>query len=104
MEQIKDNVYRLEEVKDDMKKTISHIKSLIAEQTELCDLVKNSDKKEKFESFTKDLDNAINNYNSQIDTLSKKVELLEELLSNCKNADTKYNINLFIMIFEIFKN
>lgn len=81
----KDLTFMLIETADEMERTLSHIDKVIAEQNELIELVSESDKAKKFESFTHSLKNDIDNTLNQKAQLEERHAMLRDVIKECQS-------------------
>ena len=81
----KDLTFMLIETADEMERTLSHIDKVTAEQNELIELVNESDKAKKFESFTHSLKNDIDNTLSQKTQLEERHAMLRDVIKECQS-------------------
>lgn len=79
----KDLTFMLIETADEMERTLSHINKVTAEQNELIELVNESDKAKKFESFTHSLKNDIDNTLNQKAQLEARHTMLRDVINEC---------------------
>lgn len=83
--EIKDILYRIEEMKDAMNNSIENINNVVSQQLTLTDIINSSDKKEEFENFIKDMEKQNEQLNVQKNVLIIRKELLSQVIERCKN-------------------
>lgn len=99
----KDLTFMLIETADEMERTLSHIDKVTAEQNELIELVNESDKAKKFESFTHSLKNDIDNTLNQKAQLKKRHAMLRDVIKECQsNAHVASVVSTLCRAFGIF--
>lgn len=99
----KDLTFMLIETADEMERTLSHIDKVTAEQNELIELVNESDKAKKFESFTHSLKNDINNTLNQRAQLEERHAMLRDVIKECQsNAHVASVVSTLCRAFGIF--
>lgn len=93
----KDELYRLEEMLDEMKKSKDNAENVIKSQMELIDFVKANDTENKFEEFVKAMDEQTTSTENAIKTLTTRIEKIEFVVEESKkNLDYK-NITLNLL-------
>lgn len=99
----KDLTFMLIETADEMEGTLSHIDNVTAEQNELIELVNESDKAKKFESFTHSLKNDIDNTLNQKAQLEERHAMLRDVIKECQsNAHVASVVSTLCRVFGIF--
>lgn len=99
----KDLTFMLIETADEMERTLSHIDKVTAEQNELIELVNESDKAKKFESFTHSLKNDIDNTLNQKAQLEERHAMLRDVIKECQsNAHVASVVSTLCRAFGIF--
>lgn len=99
----KDLTFMLIETADEMERTLSHIDKVTAEQNELIELVNESDKAKKFESFTHSLKNDIDNTLNQKTQLEERHAMLRDVIKECQsNAHVASVVSTLCRAFGIF--
>lgn len=99
----KDLTFMLIETADEMERTLSHIDKVTAEQNELIELVNESDKAKKFESFTHSLKNDIDNTLNQKAQLEERHAMLRDVIKECQsNAHVTSVVSMLCRAFGIF--
>lgn len=88
----KDLTFMLIETADEMERTLSHIDKVTAEQNELIELVNESDKAKKFESFTHSLKNDIDNTLNQKAQLKVRLAMLCDVIKECQSNTRIANV------------
>lgn len=69
--------FHLLEMEDSMKDAIKNAEEVKSQQQELIDLIKNSNKAEKFKSFIGELEKQVEDIDSQIKTLNIRLSALK---------------------------
>ena len=99
----KDLTFMLIETADEMERTLFHIDKVTAEQNELIELVNESDKAKKFESFTHSLKNDIDNTLNQKAQLEERHAMLRDVIKECQsNAHVASVVSTLCRAFGIF--
>ena len=99
----KDLTFMLIETADEMERALSHIDEVTAEQNELIELVNESNKAKKFESFTHSLKNDIDNTLNQKAQLEERHTMLRDVIKECQsNAHVASVVSTFCRAFGIF--
>ena len=80
----KDELYRLEEMLDEMKKSKDNAENVIKSQMELIDFVKANDTENKFEEFVKAMDEQTISTENAIKTLTTRIEKIEFVVEESK--------------------
>lgn len=92
--------FRLVEMYDSMNQALENAKKVKEQQLELIDVIKKSDKVEKFESFIKELEDQVNNIDSQLKTLEKRMESLKKV----NDYEDKEIVEEMIIALGLFEN
>lgn len=99
----KDLTFMLIETADEMERTLSHIDKVTVEQNELIELVNESDKAKKFESFTHSLKNDIDNTLNQKAQLEERHAMLRDVIKECQsNTHVASVVSTLCRAFGIF--
>lgn len=97
--------YLLIETADEMEQTIEHIDKVIDEQNELVEVINSNEKAEKFKSFCEVLTLETNATLEQRDSLSSRLQMLNNIIFECQNDEKIANmITLFCKAFNVFGN
>ena len=81
---------KLNEMEEELKKSISNIKKVIEQQNLLLDVIDHSGHKKEFKQFVEGVGKANENYGNQLHTLEDKLSKVEGLLSKLsKNESLK---------------
>lgn len=89
MERAKDNLYRLAEMLDEMKKSSANAIDVIEKQERLIAVLDKSDEREDFEEFIKAIKEQIDGTKEAVERLEKKIQLIESVLKACEDEDKK---------------
>lgn len=89
MEKAKDNLYRLAEMLDEMKKSSANAIDVIEKQERLIAVLDKSDEREDFEEFIKAIKEQIDGTKEAVERLEKKIQLIESVLKACEDEDKK---------------
>lgn len=89
MEQAKDNLYRLAEMLDEMKKSSANAIDVIGKQERLIAVLDKSEEREDFEEFIKAIKEQIDGTKEAVERLEKKIQLIESVLKACEDEDKK---------------
>lgn len=93
----KDDLYRLEEMLDEMKKSKDNAEDVVKSQMELTDFVKANDTENKFGEFIKGMEEQTTATKNAIKTLATRIEKIESVVEESKkNLDYK-NITLNLL-------
>lgn len=89
MERAKDNLYRLAEMLDEMKKSSANAIDVIEKQERLIAVLDKSEEREDFEEFIKAIKEQIDGTKEAVERLEKKIQLIESVLKACEDEDKK---------------
>ena len=89
MEKAKDNLYRLKEMLDEMKKSSANAIDVIEKQERLIAVLDKSEEREDFEEFIKAIKEQIDGTKEAVERLEKKIQLIESVLKACEDEDKK---------------
>lgn len=89
MEKAKDNLYRLAEMLDEMKKSSANAIDVIEKQERLIAVLDKSEEREDFEEFIKAIKEQIDGTKEAVERLEKKIQLIESVLKACEDEDKK---------------
>lgn len=99
-----DGILRLEEMSESMKQSIDNANKVYDEQQVLIEVVKSSDKADKFQKLTETLSKQCNDLKSQVDTLTFRAGLLDEIVEKCKdNESNKDLVNKVLKALGVFE-
>ena len=93
----KDELYRLEEMLDEMKKSKDNAEDVIRSQMELIDFVKANDTENKFGEFVKAMEEQSVSTENAIKTLEKKKKKIEFVVEESKKDLDYKNITLNLL-------
>lgn len=103
--ELENQTYRLEEMSDAMKKSIDNAKKICEEQQLLIDVVRASEHSEKFDDFVKNVETQIEDINSQIETLTVRSSLLDQVVIICKESDEAAKMtSMLLKALGVFEN
>lgn len=95
--------FMLVETADEMERTILHIDDVVKEQRELIEILRKSEKAEKFEDFTKSIEEEINNTLEQQAHLHQRHALLVDVIDSCRaDEDIAKVVSALCNAFGIF--
>ena len=89
MERAKDNLFRLEEMFDEMKKSSANAIDVIEKQERLIAVLDKSEEREDFEEFIKAIKEQIDGTKEAVERLEKKIQLIGSVLKACEDEDKK---------------
>ena len=89
MERAKDNLYRLAEMLDEMKKSSANAIDVIEKQERLIAVLDKSEEREDFEEFIKAIKEQIDGTKEAVERLEKNIQLIESVLKACEDEDKK---------------
>lgn len=89
------NLYRLNEMLDAMRHSIDNARDVKAQQEELIDVVKGSEKADKFKVFIKDMTKQIENLEEQIAELDMRTVALDRVCSYLEDEADENTKSLF---------
>ena len=89
MEKAKDNLYRLKEMLDEMKKSSANAIDVIEKQERLIAVLDKSEEREDFEEFIKAIKEQIDGTKEAVERLEKQIQLIESVLMACEDDDKK---------------
>ena len=91
-------IYRIEEIIESIDGSILNIEKVIEQQTELCNVINNSESKEYFKEFVEDLKKDTDDKVNQLDKLLKKRQQYNSLLITMKQ-----NVDLDLFATKVFE-
>lgn len=88
---MKNGIFKLYELRDEMKKGIANIEEVVSQQEELLKVVKASKKsKTLFKEFVTGLEGQIKNTKEeQLVTLHERLDIIEKLIKDYESSDNK---------------
>lgn len=88
---MKNGIFKLYELRDEMKKGITNIEEVVSQQEELLKVVKASKKsKTLFKEFVTGLEGQIKNTKEeQLVTLNERLDIIEKLIKDYESSDNK---------------
>ena len=89
MERAKDNLYRLAEMLDEMKKSSANAIDVIEKQERLIAVLDKSEEREDFEEFIKAIKEQIDGTKEAVERLERKIQLIGSVLKACEEEDKK---------------
>lgn len=89
MERAKDNLFRLEEMFDEMKKSSANAIDVIEKQERLIAVLDKSEEREDFEEFIKAIKEQIDGTKEAVERLERKIQLIGSVLKACEEEDKK---------------
>ena len=89
MEKAKDNLYRLAEMLDEMKKSSANAIDVIEKQERLIAVLDKSEEREDFGEFIKAIKEQIDGTKEAVERLEKKIQLIGSVLKACEDEDKK---------------
>ena len=99
----KSNIYRLDEMSEDMEKSIDNATKVRDEQIHLVDTLAELDKPE-FDEFIKSVRNQITELNNQIDELNLRKNALKEVVKFCNlNTSVAVAVDKLVYALGVFK-
>lgn len=90
-------IYRIEEIIESINSSVLNIEKVIEQQTELCNVINNSESKEYFKEFVEDLKKDTDDKVNQLDKLLKKRQQYDSLLITMKQ-----DVDLDLFATEVF--
>ena len=85
----KSRIYKLYELRDELKSGINNITKVIEQQNTLCEIVEASDKKDQFTNFVEGMKSTNKNYKEQIETFTNRLNVINGLLELYEKRDEK---------------
>lgn len=85
----KSRIYKLYELRDELKSGINNITKVIDQQNTLCEIVEASDKKEAYTDFIKGIKSTNKTYANQIETFTNRLNVINGLLELYEKRDNK---------------
>lgn len=82
---MKDNLYRLAELLDEMKKSSANAIDVIEKQERLIAVLGKSEEQKDFEEFIKAIKEQIDGTKEAVERLKKKMQLIGSVLEACKD-------------------
>lgn len=74
---VNEKAFHLLEMEDSMNEAIKNAKNVKVQQLDLIDLIKNSDKAEKFKDFIEELEKQVEDIDNQIEKLNVRIDALK---------------------------
>lgn len=97
--------YRLVEMSESIQDSIDNIGKVVEEQSALVEVVKASKDSNRFENFIDGLNTQKTEFGKQIETLTKKKNLLDEIVTECtNNKDLDSYITMLLDALGVFEN
>ena len=85
----KSRIYKLYELRDELRAGINNITKVIEQQNTLCEIVESSDKKDQFTNFVEGMKSTNKNYKEQIETFTNRLNVINGLLELYEKRDEK---------------
>lgn len=85
----KSRIYKLYELRDELKSGINNITKVIEQQNTLCEIVEASDKKDAYTDFIKGIKSTNKTYANQIETFTNRLNVINGLLELYEKRDDK---------------
>ena len=96
-------VHMLDEMLDEMQKSIENAKTVKSQQEILVEIVEAAEDAEKFTDFVDGMKKQIENISKQIEQLQIKIEYTKAIISRCKKDEMKALTDLIFKVFGIFE-
>lgn len=102
--EIEDLTYRLEEMSEAMDVSIANANKVAKEQALLIEVIKASDKADKFEDFVESCEKQIESLKAQATALAMRNALLKQVVAKCK-ADENISkaVSMLLEALGVFK-
>lgn len=105
MEKENDYIYRLEEMKDEMNKSIENLKEVLKQDLHLIEVLNSIKDDKSISDLVTTLKEQHKSYESQLSVMTTKVNNLIVVINNCKaDEKIKEQINNLIIALGIFYN
>lgn len=99
----KDDVYRLDEMTDEMEQSILNVKKVLENQKQLVDYVAKAENN-MFEALVNELNMSNSNLEEQVSTMTKRHDLLVEVVETCRNDENvKDVVNKLLSALGVFR-
>lgn len=85
----KSRIYKLYELRDELKSGINNITKVIEQQNTLCEIVEASDKKDAYVDFIKGIKSTNKTYANQIETFTNRLNVINGLIELYEKRDEK---------------
>lgn len=85
----KSRIYKLYELRDELKSGINNITKVIEQQNTLCEIIEASDKKDAYVDFIKGIKSTNKTYANQIETFTNRLNVINGLLELYEKRDDK---------------
>lgn len=85
----KSRIYKLYELRDELKSGINNITKVIEQQNTLCEIVEASDKKDAYVDFIKGIKSTNKTYSNQIEIFTNRLNVINGLLELYEKRDDK---------------
>lgn len=103
VEEEKDDVYRLDEMTDEMEQSILNVKKVLENQKQLVDYVAKAENN-MFEALVNELNMSNSNLEEQVSTMTKRHDLLVEVVETCRNDENvKDVVNKLLSALGVFR-
>lgn len=102
-EEEKDNIYRLDEMADEMEQSILNVKKVLENQRQLVDYVAKAENN-MFEPLVNELNMSNSNLDGQINVMNTRHDLLVEVVEACRNDENvKDVVNKLLNALGVFR-
>ena len=102
-EEEKDDVYRLDEMADEMEQSILNVKKVLENQKQLVDYVAKAENN-MFEALVNELNMSNSNLEGQVSTMTERHDLLVEVVEACRNDENVKNVvNKLLSALGVFR-
>lgn len=99
-----DKMVRLEEMLESMEQAMGNLHKVYEQQITLLDIIRNSKKADQFKEFCDEISKQLADLNNQSVTLSKRIDLLKEIIDECKVDEKSKGVILkSFKVFGIFE-
>ena len=102
--EIEDLTYRLEEMSEAMDMSIANANKVAKEQALLIEVIKASDKADKFKDFVESCEKQIDSLKTQATALAMRNSILKQVVAKCKeNKNISKAISMLLEALGVFK-
>lgn len=102
-EEEKDDVYRLDEMADEMEQSILNVKKVLENQKQLVDYVAKAEGN-MFGALVNELNMSNSNLEGQVSTMTERHDLLVEVVETCRNDENVKNVvNKLLSALGVFR-
>ena len=84
-----DNLFRLEEMFDEMKKSMENVKDVVKKQEHLIEVLEKSKEKDDFKDFITSMKEEIKKIEESKITLARRIDCIRDVIDDCHEDEGK---------------